>query len=233
MMVDGPNNGVVGPAGAKLLISPTEPRPLKAIGEVSLAPERNGVDVMWGARGGLWGVQRKELGDLLASKNDGRLSKELAQMGKLEVAVLLVEGRPRWTTEGELMSDYLTMSRRQYTAMLWSVRMRGVWVEFTDDLSHTIDLVRWLSDWSRKERHSGMRSRPGPAGNWGHVSDREWGIHLLSGIDGIGPGVAGAIFDAFGRAPLRWDVSKEELMGVKGIGPKRAGMMVKALGGDR
>jgi ERCC4-type nuclease len=150
-------------------------------------------------------------------------------MANLEVAMLVVEGKLRWTNEGELMSDWAAFNRRQFHAMLWSIRLRGVWVEFTENTGHTCDVARWLSDWSRKERHSGMRGRPKPAGNWGNVSDREWGIHLLSSMDGIGIGMAGEIWDHFGGVPMAWTVGVEELMGVKGIGKKRAASLVKAL----
>lgn len=214
-----------------LFIAPTEPPRLRDIGEVSLVTERNGVDVLWAAQGGLWGIQRKELSDLVASKSDGRLAKELAQMSGLEVAVIVVEGRPTWTNEGVLMSEWAELSRRQLHGMLWSCRLRGVWIEYTEDLDHTIDVVRWLRDWSRKGRHSGMRGRPKPDGNWGKVSDREWAIHLLSGMEAIGPTMAERIWEAFGRVPLAWTVTEEEMLEVPGIGPKRARSLMKALEG--
>lgn len=218
-----------GNGGPKLLVAPTEPKALRDLGKVSLATEENGVDIMWASRGGLWGIQRKEVGDLLSSVTDGRLSKELAQMQAIEQAILVVEGRLHWTGEGELLGEYGNMTRRGFHGMLWSVRQRGVWVEFTTNLEHTMDVVRWLADWSRKERHSGLRNRPGPQTTWGHITDREWGIHLLCGMDGIGPGMAAAIFDHFGSVPMKWTVTPEELQQVKGIGPKRAGQMVRAL----
>lgn len=220
--------------GPKLIISPTEPPRLRALGTTSLLPERNGVDVIWGSRGGLYGIQRKEISDLIASKNDGRLSKELAQMASLEQAMVVVEGRLNWTSDGHLlMEGWSDITQRQFHAMLWSVRSRGVWVERTDGLDHTIRLVQWFSDWSRKERHSGMRGRPGPESNWGHTSDREWGIHLLSGMEGIGTITAAAIYDFFGRTPLRWDVDEKGLMEVPGIGRKRASMLIRALQSDK
>lgn len=215
--------------GPRLFLAPTEPPRLRALGETSLLTERNGVDVLWASRGGLWGIQRKEVSDLIASRDDGRLAQELAQMASLEVGVLVVEGKMHWTSDGELVSEWSKMSRRGFHAMLWSMRMRGIWVERTDDLSHTIDVVKWLADWSRKERHSGLRGRPGPASNWGHTSDREWGIHILSGFQGIGPTTAEAIYDHFGRIPLSWDVTADDLMEVGGIGKKRAATLVRSL----
>jgi hypothetical protein len=51
----------------------------------------------------------------------------------------------------------------------------------------------------------------------------------LQGIPNIGPGVAGAVFDHFGRVPLRWDVTEKDMMGVAGVGKKRVEQMMAAL----
>lgn len=216
--------------GPAIFCAPTEPVKLREMGKVDLVTERNGVDFLWIGNGGLkWGVQRKEIGDLVSSRNDDRLSKELAQMSGLDVAILLVEGRIRWTSEDELLSDWSSMTRRGFHSMLWSCRMRGVWVERTESVDQTKDVIRWLVEWSRKEKHSGMRGRTNPQGDWGRASDKEWAIHLLTSIEGIGPLQAELIYEHFGGVPMAWTVDKEGLMEVKGIGEKRARVMMKAL----
>jgi len=67
-----------------MLVAPTEPMTLKALGTVSLVPEDYGSDFLWASPVfGLVGVQRKEASDFVASVMDGRLDKELAQMKQL------------------------------------------------------------------------------------------------------------------------------------------------------
>jgi ERCC4-type nuclease len=72
-----------------------------------MAPERLGADVLWRSpHWGLVGVQRKEAADFVSSVHDGRLAKESQQMSRLGLAVLMLEGRFRWTTDGELATGY-------------------------------------------------------------------------------------------------------------------------------
>lgn len=78
-----------------------------------------------------------------------------------------------------------------------------------------------LEKWMMKTDHKGINVRPKPQTAWGQIKDRDWGIHFIQGIDSIGPGVAGAIFDRFG-VPFALTVSKNELESVPGVGPKRA-----------
>lgn len=216
-----------------ILIAPTEPPALKRIGVSSSAPEQYGVDVMWAVTEGLCGVQRKELGDLVSSMQDGRLAKEIAQMqDKLQVAAVMVEGRGQWGVDGALLKGFgPEVNRQQVRNFLYSIRLKGVWVEFTDDLNDTISAVRGLKRWTEKPTHDSLLKRPGPGGtsDWGKVTRREWAVHLLCGFDGIGVGMAQSIIDHFDGVPLQWEVTKEELMEVPGIGKGRAEKLMKAL----
>lgn len=213
-------------------VAPTEPPLVKEVGESSSLPERYGVDILWPTQNfGLVGVQRKELNDLIASMTDGRLSKEIAQMKQLNLAMLLVEGRGSWTTEGKLMHAFRTMefTKQQLKAFLWSVRGQGVWVEQTSDTMDTIKVLRWFREWSEKDEHKSLKGRPGPRGSWGSVTDRDYAIHVLTSLPGVGPKTAENILDHFGKVPLGWLVSEEELQEVDGVGEVRAERMVEAL----
>jgi ERCC4-type nuclease len=223
---------VSGGEASGLLIAPTEPRQLKRLGESSIVPEMYGVDVLWGTSAGLCGVQRKEFKDLLASMEDGRLGKEVAQMqGKLHVGVVVVEGDGVWGTDGQLMDAWKRVSRHQVRSYLYTVRSSGVWVEVSEDLADTIQVVEGLVKWTRKMRHTSLLSRPGPGqrADWGKANRHEWAVHLLSGFEGVGVGVAENILAHFGKVPLRWEVSEEELRQVKGVGKVRARKLIEAL----
>jgi len=217
-----------------VLIAPTEPAALRAIGTVNLTPERHGVDVLWGAAGaGLIGVQRKAFpGDFLASVNDGRLSKELDQMKTLDLAVLVLEGRGTWTTDGVLMHPWgKEWTRQAHRRYLLSVRSRGVWVEWTDSVDDTIGFLRDLEAWVAKPKHRSLSNRPGPKrDSWGRITDRTYARHLVQGLPDVGPELAERIIDKFG-VPFRLGVTEKDLLMVQGIGKAKAKRIVRVFDG--
>jgi ERCC4-type nuclease len=209
-----------------MLISPTEPVKLRAVGTTSPVPERYGADVLFDAPPvGLIGVQRKTVPDLFASVRDGRLTRGIGAMAALDVALLIIEGDLRWTVEGAAEPDdagarpATSWSREAYRSLLWSVRARGVWVETTPDLAATIQIVMSLRKWASKDVHEALdrRGRPRPGG----AADGD-ALHILQGLAGIGPRTAARILDHFGALPLTWSVSEDELAAVPGIGKVRA-----------
>lgn len=218
-----------------MLASPAEPASLvRMVGAKCRASvEGYGVDFLWGSRalGGLCGVQRKEVRDLVASLHDGRLAKELAQMNRLRMRVLIVEGKTAWTRDGELADAYARITKRQLRAALWSVQARGVWVERTDSHQETAEALGWLQEWSRKDKHTGLIARPGPAGSaWGKIGNRDYQLHLLTSLPGVGVELAERILGHFGRVPLTLGVGEEELLEVKGLGKVKVKRIMEALG---
>lgn len=211
-----------------IFVSPSEPKEALVLlpgSRVSGLPERYGVDYLVAVPGALAGVQRKTGRDLLASLEDGRLSKEVMAMKLLYPALLAVEGPcppplSRYT-EGQVLR------------LLWSVRLKGMWVERTPDLAGTALLVREFEGWLSKRSHRSLDTRPKSAarGAWLDRGAREWGVFLLQGFPGVGPELAEAIYDHFGRVPLAWTCSRKELMEVDGIGPKRAKDLMRCLEG--
>src|SRR3990167_6796497 len=97
-----------------------------------------GADVLIATRLGLVGVQRKEVRDLVASVKGERLAKELGQMQHLDLAVLVVEGEPRWTADGQLLDDHVRWTRRQHHGTLLSIQAAGVWLATTRDQQGTV-----------------------------------------------------------------------------------------------
>lgn len=224
-----------------MLVAPSEPPALRAIGKTSLLPERFGCDILFTVRGERVGVQRKEVKDLRASAVDGRLAKELAQMSAVGRAMLLVEGKVSWTLDGGDLNGGRwgqAWTRAQWNGLLWSVQSRGVWVCASEGVPETVQIVQEFERWCRKEKHTSLDSRPKPGSMWGSsakMTEREWGVHLLQGLDGVGPELAGRIFDRAGSVPIRWseDVDIEWLMGVEGVGSKKATRIYRALQGTR
>ena len=212
-----------------MLVSPTEQR-LKGLGKSSSLPERYGADFLFASINGLVGVQRKALKDLVASLHDGRFAKELGQMGGLAGAILLIEGEARWSSSGQMMGIRAEFTVSHLLGVLLSVQSKGIWVIQTASLDETRLVLPLVEKWVGKHRHGSLMHRPNPQGEWGHVGNRDWGVHLLQSFNGMGYGTSGNVYDHFGCVPIKWAVTKEELMEVKGVGKGRAEALFKALG---
>lgn len=213
---------------SELLVAPTEPPILRALGTVSLLTERHGVDYLWPTPHGLAGVQRKEYKDLFASVTDGRLAREVDQMCRLSCAALVVEGQIPWTRDGLLADRRWT--RKQYRGLLWSVQQKGVWVMTSSDHADTAEVIEGFAEWTCKERHTALEGRGGaPRDVWGKRSPKAIKLWVLQAIPQVGPQLAERIVDHFGGVPLKMTCTAEELMEVPGIGRKKAEGLIRAL----
>lgn len=216
-----------------MIISPTEPAALRDIGTVSMMPEDHGCDIAFVARGKLIGIQRKEIKDLFSSVESGRLQGQMDKMGNLDDAYLIVEGEPRFSTDGKVLGKRYgrPWTRDSYTGVLVGVQHRGLHVLHTRDLKATIHLCQYLEQWHMKESHSmlGGAARQGPTTLFGSTpTQKEFAVHMLQGIPGVGPKMAAAVFDMYGL-PIRWTVTVEDLLKVEGIGKVKAGKIFRAL----
>lgn len=223
------------PAGTipGLLISPTEPASLRALGTTSSTPEQLGVDFAWTANNGdLCGIQRKELKDLLASVRDGRIAREIAQMRQLAYKALIVEGRQMFSSDGVLLLRH--ESERWTQESLWalsmSIQAEGLAVFQTQDTQATARCVATVVSYSNKPTHRALRTRPkAPKDRWGDRTNAQWGAWVLQAWDGVGPDVAAAIVAFFAGLPLRWTVTEAQLREVPGVGKLRAKRLWDAL----
>ena len=221
-----------------ILVSPTDRDLLTLLGEKAMfnyLPERYGADILIVVEGhGKLAIQRKTFpDDLLASLDDGRLARELPLLAQAEFPVLIVEGQPMWTADGHLMQPWNSRwTRAQLRNLLRSVwRVHGVAVEQTTDINDTAAAVLELESWFKKDVHRSLLSRAKTTtkDSWGLSNKRDMARYLLQGFGGIGASRAEAIFDHFGRIPLSWTASFEEMAQVQGIGPKLAQSLLKAL----
>lgn len=215
-----------------MYVAPTEPSSLRAIGKTSSIPEQFGSDVFFTIPGFSVGVQRKEYMDLLASLHDGRLQKEIAQLKRVSVPVVIIEGKPTWTLDGYLITRNnrsWSWTRKQHHNLILSLQTKNIIVQQSDSLNETIEILKDMSSWLEKSRHDGLDRRPKPKGSWGKATSKEFAKHILQGFDGLGPVQADAIIEHFGGIPLAWLVTEQQLTEVPGIGPKRARSLIKAL----
>lgn len=198
---------------------------------LSTIPERYGCDVLWNASGEWWGVQRKELGDFIASVLDGRMAKEVGQMKQTPLPHVVIEGAVKFTN-GILQWNQWGQEVResQWFGMTWSLQFAGVTIGYTRNQRETASYITRMMSWTEKGKHSSMSRRPGPVGKWGKANSREYGEHLLMGLPSVGPELAGRLLDKFGKVPWKWDVTEAELCEVAGVGKAKAKMMMQAFG---
>ncbi len=212
-----------------ILVSPSEPQEfLSLIPDAmrSTFPERFGADFLAVRNGLTAGVQRKTPQDLAASLEDGRLVEEISRLKRLDVPVLLLEGEsfaPACSphTEGRMLR------------LIFSIQAGGVWFLTSSGAEATATIVTELVGWLAKKHHLSMKTRPKAVDRdgWGRATDRDWAVFLLQGFPGVGPVLAEAIYDRFGRVPLAWTCTEKELGEIDGIGPKRARDLIRYLEG--
>lgn len=217
-----------------ILVSSTEPKALLPEAKRSTIPEDHGVDVLWSsqAQGGLCGVQRKEVKDYLASLRDGRLGKELLQMGELKWVCLIIEGTMQWNSDGVLVNSWGgEFTKTQLTMSLLSLQDRGIKLAFTSSVTETTALLRSMCTWTKKDSHNSLLSRGDASqlSTWGRAGTKEYCLYLLMGLPGISHTLAERIYDHFGKVPMRWECTETELMAVKGIGKGKAAKMWQVL----
>lgn len=222
-----------------IFISPTEPKPLRDIGTVTPYSEEFGCDVFWHTHAGQrFGIQRKEFpGDFLASVHDGRLAEQIAKGSELDVMILMLEGRPVWTTDGKLIRENggkrWPWTKAQHRNFLATVQYRGVQIQWTDGLYDTIDAVKSLAEWSEKDDHTSLDRKLSVATDkFGRKRESAAAFiqrSVLQQVPGIGPRQARAIIERYGF-PVTLTISERELNEVAGIGKKRAGAIGKVFG---
>jgi len=220
-----------------VLVAPTEPKDsVKAFKVVELEvmtssiPEQHGVDYLLYTSKGTMGFQRKEVPfDFLASVMDGRLTKELIQMQNLRFRCVLGEGKFQFFEDGTLITRppipaFKRFRRSSVTKIIHEIRMvKGVEFDYTTDYEDTARYIRYTLDFIMDDKHTGLSTRRGNPSVWGTPSDDDMDAYMLQGFTGIlGPVLSRNILDHFGRIPIVWDCTYEQLLEVPGIGQAKA-----------
>jgi ERCC4-type nuclease len=180
-------------------------------------PERYGVDFFIPSPlFGKVGVQRKEVSDLVASIQDGRVEREVWQQKDLGQAIWLIEGRLEWTGDGQLLSS---ATRQRYTramhlGVLLSLQSYGCWILSSQSLADSTVLLSLLNRWLMKEKHTSLLRRPSPNQQVaGDLTDQR--IHIMQGFPKVGYERAKRIVEYYDGLPfmLRGDVTDVPTVG--------------------
>lgn len=205
------------------------------LGTVGWYPESHGCDFTFVAKGKLYGVQRKEVADLLGSAESGLLYKQVSQMNNLDAAYLIVEGEFKFNLEGTLRDKQYGQgwTRESIWGLLASAAAKGLRVVTTKSMAETRDYLLYLQKWAVKDKHHSLERRTGPTSLWGTTpNDEEYACYVLQSLPGVGPELARRIYNHFGGIPWQWSVTVDDLQHIEGIGKKKAEAMFKAIGGS-
>jgi ERCC4-type nuclease len=214
-----------------MLVSPAEPKEFKELGVSSLVPERYGSDFLIPSpMFGRVGIQRKEINDLVASIQDGRVEREIWQQKDLSQAIWLIEGRLEWTNDGLLLSSAMNVryTRAMHLGVLLSLQSYGSWILNSLSLPDSIVLLSLLNKWLMKEKHSSLLRRPGLKGQvGGDLTDRR--IHVMQGFPSVGYERAKKIVEKYEGLPFGMKEGVD-LTDVPGIGLGVADMIERIVG---
>ena len=213
-----------------LRVAGSEPDLLRRLGAATNETEEFGVDFLWvGHNGTLWGAQRKTISDLIASLHDGRLQMELQQAQRLDFGFFIIEGRPKWTTEGKLAGGYgPEFTLKMFNGLMMTIQLKTKFVVFeTGSITETAELVQWMEAYSEKEEHLSLFRRPKMQSMWGTADAEDYQSYLLQSIPGVGLKTAMAIIKELGF-PLQLRVTKRDLLTVPGVGETTADAIIKA-----
>jgi ERCC4-type nuclease len=201
---------------------------LREMGITSTVPEQYGADYLYYTEHwGLVGVQRKELKDLVASHMDDRVGREVIAMRELDVGVWLLEGSPQWTGSGDAMWTRTKYTRSRHLGFLFALTFQGFIIYNTETITESMELLVGLEKWLKKDRHKGISGRASARGVFGEADEREWGIHFLSGLPGVGLDRAEKIWEHFQGMPFAVTGKLQE---VPGIGKKTAERIERVFG---
>ena len=207
-----------------IFIDSNEPRKVKnAFGEHAIDIPLNGYDFEIYTESGLVCIERKRIpGDFLGSVTDGRLYKQILSMRESSsIAILLLEGKFRYTKEGILVQGRrrTRWNRKGINNLLRSIRwVEGIDIERSSGLDETVDTVLQIEEYFDKIDHLSLKSRPRIQTNWIVPSYGERIIHFYNGLPGVGINGAKKIYDKFPSPMQLYSASVEEIMEVPRIG---------------
>lgn len=215
-----------------ILLSPTEhdlAEKMKDDAITSSEPEKRGADVLIYSKHGVFGMQRKHLpGDFLASIEDGRLTRELALMlEKCTFNRLVVEGHPDYWFDGTITLGWQKVGgkRMRIASKYTKDHLLGMFndielihqtiIKQTDDLDDTVRYIKSIQKYLKSSSHMGLYRRPSAKGVWNRPSSKDIHLWVMQSFPGVGPTTADAIINHFGRVPLKWVCTADELSKVR------------------
>lgn len=231
---------------SKFLLSPSETSLAERFEDDAITsplPESKGADILLYTESGLLGWQRKAVpNDFIDSVTDGRFARLLPLLVKNCVFCRIIsEGQfkywPDQTVhlgmmfrEGKRVRIPSRFTRKHIHGILNDIELVwGVPVRATEDLDDTVLYLKSMRDFMGAKKHVGLHTRPKVKGTWYVPTAEETQLWLLQGFSGIGPSTADKIIRLFGRIPLKWTCTVDELVQVGGLTRRKAQELVDVL----
>ncbi|MCJ7760151.1 hypothetical protein MUP59_03295 [Candidatus Bathyarchaeota archaeon] len=228
---------------SKFLLSPSETKLAELLEDEAITsplPEEKGADILLYTDSGLVGFQRKQIPhDFISSVMDGRFARLLPLLTESCTFYRLInEGEFKyWPNQTVFLGK--TRDGKQIPSRFTKGHVHGilndiefVWgvpVRWTEDISDTVVYLRSVREFMAAKKHVGLFTRPKVKGKWYTPSVDEVQLWLLQGFGGVGPSTADKIIRHFGRIPLKWSCTVEELAEVEGVTRKKAQELIDVL----
>jgi len=171
-------------------------------------------------------IERKRVpGDLTASVEDGRLSRELIAMEEVsERRIVLLHGRIEYDKSGFAVVGY----RKRIPLKGWNRKginnlirtlehVEGVFIETAETNRDLVDVVGEIQEYFDKLRHLSTKSRPKIEGSWGNSRVMRI-IHFYSGIPGIAAIRARELYKVFSNPIDLYQASVSDILNIDGFG---------------
>lgn len=212
-----------------MLVAPSEPPLLRALGLYSPQCEAMGVDILILGKLGLVGVQRKTCSDLVASLRDGRIFDLVTKGEGLTATILLLEGDWEFDRAGNSRTCR-GFTEAQLTGLKLSLqRKHGILIVESRSLEGTAALLGQMESWfASEDKVSSLLAVP-KAESWG-AGKKATALRVWMQVPGISLGGAIALHDAVGL-PLALTCTDAELRAVPKIGPKRIAAIKETFNG--
>jgi len=213
-----------------ILYSPSEPWEIKNdFGNVGISTPSIPCDYVWYCNGRKTQIERKHVPqDLLASINDGRLTKVtqilIQNIEKGGRSYLLLEGFIRCNSSGFILNPDRPSGWEidKVSSLISSIQASGIELLLSPSIKETALILISQMRWEMKGEHKSTRTRPGPTHEWGQPAFAPYMLWSIQGIPGVGADLAEILY---GTAPT-WEklleLSIEDLQQLKRIGKKRA-----------
>ncbi|MCK4718260.1 MAG: hypothetical protein KAT70_06280 [Thermoplasmata archaeon] len=163
-------------------------------------------------------VERKEVGDFLASLMDGRLFSQMSSLSRAYLEpILIIEGTG-------LMTRKNLAPQAIYGALASISTDFRIPVFSTENSAETAEFIHALA--RRKERGRRTNAPARRHGKPGPSNTREAQLFIVEGLPGVSAVAARRLLGHFGTVMGVLTASEKELMGVQGIGKKTAANIV-------
>jgi DNA excision repair protein ERCC-4 len=159
-------------------------------------------------------VERKTIGDFVASLVDGRLFPQTARLAHSRYRSLLMIEGPRPPSMSDVHPHAIEGAVVSLAAM-WRLP-----VLHSSEPEHSLLILRLLADQATRSHQPVLRRFDRKPKR--HASKR---LFLLQGLPGVGPALAARLLDHFGSIERVVSADVSALAEVRGIGPRKAALI--------